>query len=40
MAKAVKEKQAISMGIDYAGFEQLVDPVSDESRASLSGDIT
>ena len=39
MAAAVKENKAISMGIDYAGFEQLVSPVAEASRASLMNDI-
>lgn len=39
MAKAVKENKAISMGIDYDGFEQLVNPISESSRASLMNDI-
>ena len=39
MAKAVKADQAISMGIDYTGFEQLVDPISENSQLSLKQDI-
>jgi len=39
MSKAVKDGKDISMGIDYDGFEQLVSPISDESRASLMNDI-
>lgn len=39
MSKAVKANKAISMGIDYDGFEQLVSPIADSSRASLMNDI-
>ena len=39
MCKAVKDNQAISMGIDYEGFEQLLDPVPEASRLSLMDDI-
>lgn len=39
MSKAVKENNAISMGIDYAGFEQLVNPIAETSRVSLMSDI-
>jgi len=39
MAKAVKENKAVSMGIDYEGFDQLVNPISEASRLSLMGDI-
>ena len=39
MAKAVKENKAISMGIDYEGFEQVLSPISEASRASLVNDI-
>ena len=40
MCKAVKDNQAISMGIDYEGFDQLLDPVPEASRLSLMNDIT
>ena len=39
MAKAVKENKAISMGIDYEGFEQVLSPIPEVSRASLMNDI-
>ena len=39
MCKAVKDNEAISMGIDYAGFEQLLDPIPEASRLSLMNDI-
>ena len=39
MAKAVKENKSISMGIDYDGFEQLVNPIDEASRVSLMNDI-
>ena len=39
MSKAVKENKDISMGIDYDGFEQLVNPIAESSRASLMNDI-
>ena len=39
MSKAVKENKSISMGIDYEGFDQLVSPIADDSRASLMNDI-
>ena len=39
MCKAVKDNQPISMGIDYEGFNQLLDPVPEASRASLMNDI-
>ena len=39
MSKAVKEKKDISMGIDYDGFEQLVNPITEASRASLMNDL-
>jgi len=39
MSKAVKENMDISMGIDYEGFEQLVNPIAEASRASLMNDI-
>jgi hypothetical protein len=40
MAKAVKENKDISMGIDYDGFEQLVNPIAEASRVSLMNDLT
>lgn len=39
MAKAVKENEAISMGIDYDGFNQIVSPIAESSRLSLMSDI-
>ena len=39
MSKAVKEDKAISMGVDYDGFNQLVSPIAEESRASLMNDL-
>ena len=39
MSKAVKENKAISMGIDYAGFEQVLSPIPEASRVSLMNDI-
>lgn len=39
MVKAVKENKAISMGIDYEGFEQVLSPIPEASRASLMNDI-
>ncbi|MCK4863793.1 MAG: DUF3501 family protein [Gammaproteobacteria bacterium] len=39
MSKAVKENKDISMGIDYDGFEQLVNPIAEASRAALMNDI-
>ena len=39
MAKAVKANKAISMGIDYKGFEQVLSPIPEASRASLMNDI-
>ena len=39
MSKAIKENKAISMGIDYDGFNQLVNPIADASRASLMNDL-
>lgn len=39
MAAAVKDNKAIAMGIDYAGFDQLVKPVAEATRVSLRGDI-
>ena len=39
MSKAVKEDKAISMGIDYDGFNQLVSPIAETSRASLMNDL-
>ena len=39
MVKAVKDNKAISMGIDYQGFEQEINPISEASRASLANDL-
>ena len=39
MSKAVKEDKNISMGIDYKGFEQLVNPIAEASRVSLMNDL-
>ena len=39
MSKAVKENKGISMGIDYDGFVQLINPIAEASRASLVNDI-
>lgn len=39
MATAVKEGKAISMGIDYDGFNQVLSPIPDVSRASLMNDL-
>lgn len=39
MCKAVKENKSISMGIDYKGFDQLLDPIPEASRLSLMNDI-
>jgi len=39
MSKAVKANKDISMGIDYAGFDQLVNPITESSRLSLMNDI-
>ena len=39
MVKAVKDNKAISMGIDYDGFDQLVSPIVESSRVSLMNDI-
>ena len=39
MSKAVKDSKDISMGIDYDGFDQLVNPIAEASRASLMSDI-
>ncbi len=39
MSKAVKENKDIAMGIDYDGFEQLVNPIAETYRASLMNDI-
>lgn len=40
MAAAVKENKSIAMGIDYAGFDQLVNPIAEATRISLKNDIT
>lgn len=39
MSNAVKENKDISMGIDYDGFDQLVNPIAEASRISLMNDI-
>ena len=39
MSEAVKANKDISMGIDYDGFEQLVNPIAEVSRAALMNDI-
>lgn len=39
MSKAVKDNKNISMGIDYDGFDQLVNPIAESSRLSLMHDI-
>ena len=39
MVKAAKDNKAISMGIDYPGFEQELNPVPEASRASLVNDL-
>ena len=39
MSTAVKQNKDISMGIDYDGFDQLVSPITESSRASLMNDI-
>ena len=39
MSKAVKANKAISMGIDYDGFEQLLSPIPEASRVSLMNDL-
>ena len=39
MVKAAKDNKAISMGIDYAGFEQVVSPIAEPSRLSLMADL-
>ena len=39
MSIAVKEGKNILMGIDYDGFEQLVNPIPELSRISLMNDI-
>ena len=39
MTQAVKDNKSISMGIDYDGFDQLIDPISEESRVSLLQDL-
>ncbi len=40
MASAVKQGKEISMGIDYEGFDQLLSPIPEASRASLMNDIS
>lgn len=39
MSNAAKENKDISMGIDYDGFDQLVNPIAEASRISLMNDI-
>lgn len=39
MSNGVKENKDISMGIDYDGFDQLVNPIAEASRISLMNDI-
>ena len=39
MSGAVKQSKSISMGIDYDGFDQLVNPITEPSRLSLMHDI-
>ncbi len=39
MCDAVKADKAISMGIDYPGFEQTVSPIAEASRLSLKNDL-
>ena len=39
MSGAVKQSKSISMGIDYDGFDQLVNPITEPSRLSLMNDI-
>jgi len=39
MVKAVKDNKNIAMGIDYEGFEQLVNPIAETSRVSLMNDL-
>jgi len=39
MAQAVKENKNISMGIDYTGFNQVVNPIAEASRVSLMNDL-
>ena len=39
MSGAVKQNKSISMGIDYDGFDQLVNPIAEPSRLSLMHDI-
>ncbi|MDH5369132.1 MAG: DUF3501 family protein [Gammaproteobacteria bacterium] len=40
MVKAVKNNKNISMGIDYEGFNQLIDNIPDASHESLSNDLS
>lgn len=40
MIKAVKDGAEVSMGIDYEGFHQLVDPIPADVRDSLANDLT
>jgi len=39
MAQAVKDNKNISMGIDYTGFNQSVNPIAEASRVSLMNDL-
>ncbi len=39
MSNAVKESKDIAMGIDYEGFEQVINPISAVSRDSLMSDL-
>jgi len=39
MAQAVKDNKNISMGIDYTGFNQSVNPIAEASRISLMNDL-
>lgn len=39
MTRAVKKNKDISMGIDYDGFDQLVSPIAEPTRAALMNDI-
>lgn len=40
MSKAVKQGADVIMGIDYDGFEQLVNPIPADVRDSLANDLT
>ncbi|MFK5915690.1 MAG: DUF3501 family protein [Woeseiaceae bacterium] len=39
MAEAVKSNKAVSMGIDYNGFDQIVNPINENTRVSLISDL-